>query len=77
MTVSTLWKEETVSSWDVCSTIFREEAEYFLPVMAMAMVTATVMAMAMDATENMGVMENIIHIIEEKPRNRAKRIVKI
>ena len=72
-----------MSSWDVCSTIFREEAEYFLPVMAMAMVTATVMAMAMDATENMGamenmgVMENIIHIIEEKPRNRAKRIVKI
>lgn len=70
-----------MSSWDVCSTIFREEAEYFLPVMAM--VTAMVTATVMDATENtgamenMGVMENIIHIIEEKPRNRAKRIVKI
>ena len=67
--------------WGVCSTIFQEGAEFFLLVMAMATVMAMAMAMAtataMVIMANMDVMENIIHIIEGKRRNRAKRIVKI
>lgn len=81
MTALIRWKAETVISWDVCSMIFPGGAESFLRVMAtdmvmaMDMVTDTVMAMG--AMVNMDVMENIIHTIEGKRRNRAKRIVKI
>ena len=82
MTALTLWKAETVISWDVCSMIFPEGAESFLPVMAtamdmvMAMDMVTATDMAMGTMANMDAMENI-HIIEGKRRNRAKRIVKI
>ena len=70
--IDTLEGGDSDFPWDECSMIFPGGAESFLRVMAtdmvmvmaMDMVTDTVMAMG--AMVNMDVMENIIHTIEGK-----------